>query len=472
MKKVHLVLGIIAVFVDYTMLIAAGLAAYAVRYTRIVQDVRPVIFDLSQGYFLGLVLVVALAWIVIFALSGMYTHTYNSRITREFLRIFVGCSLGFLGIITFLFWSRELFSSRFILLVAWIFAIIFVLVGRIILRIIRIQLLKHNIGTTAVVLIGTSTTHQVLQQAIADHLVWEFSVIKAYADFDEVVLSELLKHNHIDAIIMTDPSIDRNTRVAVHDFCIQHHIDFHYTADIFDAQSHNVVMHTFAGVPVVSIKKTKLEGWGRIYKRMFDLVFSLLGIIILGPLMVIIAIAILLDSGFPIIYKNERVGKNGTLFNVFKFRYLKLEYCTGTAYDTEGVAARAEADLIAKQNKRQGGLYKIVNDPRKTRVGTWLEKLSLDELPQLFNVLIGNMSLVGPRPHQEREVVQFPKNHQRVQTIKPGITGLAQISGRSDLDVAEELRLDTVYIENWSLLGDLYVILKTPFTLFKTRENS
>lgn len=115
-------------------------------------------------------------------------------------------------------------------------------------------------------------------------------------------------------------------------------------------------------------------------------------------------------------------------------------------------------------------MYKVINDPRSTRVGRFLEKYSLDELPQLINVLMGNMSLVGPRPHQEREVEKFPKNHERVLAIKPGITGMAQISGRSDLNVDEELRLDTLYIENWSILGDINILIKTPLALFRKRN--
>lgn len=472
MKKVQLLLSIIAVLVDYGMLVLAGLAAYAVRYAESVQNVRPVIFDLPQSQYISIVLVVAASWIIVFALTGLYTTTYAQRITRELVRIFVGCSFGFLGIITFLFWSRELFSSRFIMLAAWGFAITFVFFGRILLRIIRRVLLKKNIGVTTVILLGHSHTRNLLHSLSSEQTFAEFRIVGEFDEYNEQTLQAYISTHSIDAIVITDPAITRATRVLVHDFCIQHHLDFHYTADVFDAQAHNVIMHTIAGVPLVSIKKTRLEGWGRVYKRLFDLGVSAGLLLILSPVLLSIAVAITVNSKGPIIYKNERVGKNGTLFFVYKFRYLRLEYCTGDTYDQDGKAAEYEQQLIAQQNNRSGGLYKIPKDPRKTSVGIFLERWSLDELPQLYNVLIGNMSMVGPRPHQQREVAQFPKNHERVQAIKPGITGLAQISGRSDLSVQEELRLDTLYIENWSILYDLYILFKTPLALIRPRQNT
>ena len=184
--------------------------------------------------------------------------------------------------------------------------------------------------------------------------------------------------------------------------------------------------------PIIVIKNTPLEGWGKIAKRIFDIVGSILGIIITSPITILTAIAIKLDSKGPIIFKNERVGHEGN-FNVYKFRYMKMEYCTGSQNPDYKKALELEKELIEKQSVRQGPLYKIKNDPRKTRVGRIIEALSIDELPQLWNVLKGDMSLVGPRPHQPREVEKYETWQKRTLSIKPGITGLAQISGRSDL---------------------------------------
>lgn len=472
MKRIQLTFNLLAVLVDFIALLLAGWGAYALRYASYVQSIRPIIFDLPAGKYSVLVVWVAIAWLLIFALVGLYTTTYREKMARELARIFVACSLGFMAIVTFMFSSRELFSSRFILLAAWIFAIVFVSFARAILRFFRRALLVRNVGTTNIMIIGNDTTTENLILLYHRQPVLGFRVVAKMPNYDPEKLKKNLDQNKIDEIFLADSSINRDTRVEIHDFCIQNHLGFRYVADMFDAQSHNVVIQPMGGIPVVEIKKTRLEGWGRIYKRIFDLLVSFLLLVLLFPLLVLISLAIKIDSPGPVIYKNKRVGKDGKSFVLYKFRRLIAEYCTGDEYDSEGKAAQYEKDLITKKNERQGGLYKIINDPRSSRVGRFLEKYSLDELPQLFNVLLGSMSLVGPRPHQPREVSQFPKNHQRVQAIKPGMTGLAQISGRSDLHVDEELRLDTLYIENWSVLNDINILLKTPLAVFKKRKFS
>lgn len=470
MKKFQLVFSVLAVAVDYGLLVLAGLTAYFVRYNPAVQEIRPVIFDLPYGEYLNLVLTVGLLWLIIFALVGLYHTSYLQRVGQELARVFLGCSLGFLTVVTFLFWSRELFSSRFIMLAAWLFAVLYLSLGRLLLRWLRRILLTKNLGITNVVIIGQGKATDDLVAIFYRQPVWGFRVRERFALFEPEKIESLLKLDRIDEIILADPDVDRDSKVALHDFCIQNHLGFRYVADMFDAQSHNIFIQAIGGIPVVEIKKTRLEGWGRIAKRTFDLLAGFILLILFLPLLVLIAVLIKIDSRGPVIYLNERVGKNGRPFKVYKFRRLIFEYCTGAAYDDDGQAANYELDLIKQKNARQGGLYKVVDDPRSTRVGKILEKYSLDELPQVFNVLKGEMSLVGPRPHQSREVEKFPKNHERVLAIKPGITGLAQISGRSDLNTDEELRLDTLYIENWSLLWDISILLKTPLVLFKKRK--
>jgi len=178
----------------------------------------------------------------------------------------------------------------------------------------------------------------------------------------------------------------------------------------------------------------------------------------------VVAILIKLDSPGPIIYKNVRVGPKND-FDTYKFRSMKIEYCTGGQYDKTGAADSLENELIEKQSMRSGPVYKIADDPRRTRLGRFLEKTSLDELPQFFNVLLGEMSLVGPRPHQPKEVAKYERWHKKVFNIKPGVTGLAQISGRSEIDFDEEAKIDTYYIENWSLGLDFKILLKTPLAV-------
>ena len=177
------------------------------------------------------------------------------------------------------------------------------------------------------------------------------------------------------------------------------------------------------------------------------------------------ALAILFETGLPILFRNERAGEHGKLFNALKFRTMYQKYCIGTSFSDHEHALEYEKELIAKQSIKEGPVYKIKDDPRVTRAGKFLRRASIDELPQLFNVLSGKMSLVGPRPHQKREIEQYEKHHKRVLEIKPGITGLPQISGRSDLSFEEEVRFDIYYMEHWSLKLDFIILLKTPFVV-------
>lgn len=157
---------------------------------------------------------------------------------------------------------------------------------------------------------------------------------------------------------------------------------------------------------------------------------------------------------------------------MYKFRYMQWRWCTTKRNPHWEEALAYEKQLIAERSVRVGPIYKIKDDPRKTRIGKYLERLSIDEFPQFFNVFMGDMSLVGPRPHQQREVEKYREYHRRLLTIKPGITGMAQTSGRSDLDFEDEYNLDVYYIENWSLLLDAKILLRTPLAVLRPRKNA
>jgi lipopolysaccharide/colanic/teichoic acid biosynthesis glycosyltransferase len=221
---------------------------------------------------------------------------------------------------------------------------------------------------------------------------------------------------------------------------------------------------------LLEVSHTNLDGWMVVLKRFFDIVFSLTFMIVFSWLYLLIYIAIKIDSDGPAFYLNERVGPSGNVFKLWKFRRFKKEFCTT---NDNKAALEFEKELIKKSNlKDEGPLYKIGNDPRKTRVGAFLEKTSLDELPQFINVLIGDMSIVGPRPHQPREVEKYEDEHFKVLNIKPGITGLEQINGMSDLSFEKEVFYDKYYLEHWNFWVDIWIIIKTPFAIIFNRQKS
>lgn len=208
-----------------------------------------------------------------------------------------------------------------------------------------------------------------------------------------------------------------------------------------------------AGLPLIHVTTPALDGGQRVAKRLFDVVVSGALIVLASPLLLIIALVLKLTDPGPVLFKQERVGIEGTHFGMLKFRSMVVD------------AERRLAEL-EDRNEGNGLLFKMKNDPRITPVGRFLRKYSLDELPQLFNIFAGSMSLVGPRPPLPREVAAYEKDVRRRLLVKPGLTGLWQVSGRSNLSWQDSVRLDLYYVENWSLAGDLVIILKTARAVF------
>ncbi|QNE15591.1 sugar transferase [Pseudarthrobacter sp. NBSH8] len=208
-----------------------------------------------------------------------------------------------------------------------------------------------------------------------------------------------------------------------------------------------------AGLPLIHVTTPTLEGGQRVAKRLFDIVVAGFLIVVFAPLMAIIALMVRIDTRGPTLFRQERVGIEGTHFRMLKFRSMVVD-------------AELQLAELAHRNEGNGILFKIKDDPRITRVGGFLRKYSLDELPQLFNIFAGSMSLVGPRPPLPSEVEVYEQDVRRRLLVKPGLTGLWQVSGRSNLSWQDSVRLDLYYVENWSLAGDLVILLRTVRAVF------
>jgi len=210
---------------------------------------------------------------------------------------------------------------------------------------------------------------------------------------------------------------------------------------------------------MIRLFREPLSSTARIIKRTFDLIVATVAIVVLAPLWLLIALLIKLDSKGPVFYTQERVGMDGRLFLLYKFRTMKAgsDPEVHKEYQLAFIAGRAEANLGDDQRPT----YKLLSDPRITRIGKWLRRSSLDEVPQLLNVLMSDMSIVGPRPPIPYEVESYELWHRKRLDMKPGLTGLWQVSGRNTLPFEEMVRLDVFYIENWSLLLDLKIMLRT-----------
>lgn len=470
MKKTSILLMVLKVPVDFLMLILASISAYYLRFSNWAVELKPVLFDLGLYQFLNISALVALAWLVVFAIVGLYSADPNRKFGEEVVRVVFGCSVGLALVTLYIFFTRDIFESRFLVAAGWGFSVAYVVFGRLLVRGFKGLLYRMNTGLRRVVIIGEDKTKKDIKKTLTDRSELGYEVVAEYPHFNDKNKKEILEQG-ADEIIFTNPRSHKKQEVlSAMRWCNEYHIVFKYTADLFSTFATNMKVHPLAGMPVVEIQRTSLEGWGRVVKRVFDVVGSIILIILTSPIMLFAAIGTLIETGRPVIYKNKRVGLKGEEFFTLKFRSMYQDGSIGPQFENSEEAEKIEQELIKKQNSRKGPIYKIEDDPRITPFGGFLRRWSIDELPQFFNVLFGDMSLVGPRPHQPKEVEGYKPHHKRVLVVKPGITGLSQISGRSDLSYEEEIKLDIFYIENWSLFLDMIILIKTPFILFKNRK--
>jgi len=463
MKRSELAFTLALIPLDLFALFSAGVAAYYSRFYPAFTSIRPVLFNLTLQQYLLIISSTMPIWLFVFAPAGLYSIR-RKPLAKELTRVVLATSASMATIFAVLFFSRTLFDSRFIALAAWVCAIVFVGLGRMILRGLERSLMEFGIGVHCVGVIGSSETAQDLIRLFKTNPRLGFRVVEQTDTFSENTakkFKQLLAKNVLDDVILADPEASKKTVLDLIAFTDEEHIGFRYSADLFAAAVGKSVFHMYAGIPIIEVQKTPLDGWGAIYKRLFDIVGSLFLITLTSPIMILTAIAIKLDSRGPVFFSkmddaspSKRIGQGGKPFRYFKFRSM-----------IPGTHTMRYKELSEKDSRKGSPLVKIQNDPRITQVGSFIRTFSIDELPEFFLVLKGDMSLVGPRPHLPEEVAKYKPEHKRVLTIKPGITGMAQISGRADLDFDEEVRLDTYYIEHWSPWFDFYILLKTPFVV-------
>ena len=469
MNRFELLFSAIRVPVDFVLIILAGFLSYQIRISSFAVEARPILYDLSNSWYNGFVLVFAIITIIILAFSGMYITKRTRTIVIEFYRILSSVSTTTLIIILYyFFYSRDIFSSRFLIISIWTLSIVLLLIGRVGLHLIQdyiISRYKWGIHRVAIIL-GHNIAGKLLLDALKTKSGLGYQIVETQNDLDIKRLRHLIITKQIDEVILADTNLEQEKLIKVNYLCEEYKIDFQYIPNIFDMYT-QVEIKNLSGVLLFRVKRTTLEGWGSIYKRIFDIIVSSLAIIILSPIYILTIIAIKLDSPGPILYKNRRVGVGKKIFNVYKFRSMYQDMCTD---ETNLSTIELEKKILAENGTKTGPVNKIKDDPRVTKLGKFIRKTSIDELPQFFNVLQGKMSLVGPRPHQPREVDNYKQHHKKVLTIKPGITGMAQVNGRSDLSFEEEVLYDTFYIENWSIWLDIIILLKTPWAIIAPRK--
>ncbi len=458
MRRLDIITAAVSVPVDFAMVCVAGITAYSLRFSGTIASLRPALAELRFRTFFLYTLSIAIGWLLCMAIAGLYTLRRRSAIS-ELGRIILASSTAITALIVYIFFQRELFSSRFIVLAGWLLAILYLTIARLLIR-LCIRLLKNaGIGLQSLLVVGTGE--------FADHIVTDlyagkqngFTLVGRMSDLQGGIetFREIVAAKHPDMVLLASTSLPQTDTLALLDASQQLHVDFAYAADLFATHAGHLEMRTLFGQPVVEVKRTKLDGWGRIWKRTFDEIGSTLLLIILSPVFLILAVLIKIDSVGTVFVKLPRVGERGRLFTLYKFRSMIQN------------AHTLKPTLMEQNERNDGPLFKITNDPRVTRFGRFMRRTSLDELPQLINVFLGQMSLVGPRPHEPEEVAHYQPWHQKLLTIKPGMTGMAQVSGRASLSFDDEARLDIAYLENWSFANDILILFRTPGAVISRR---
>jgi exopolysaccharide biosynthesis polyprenyl glycosylphosphotransferase len=470
MKKLDLTFAAIRVPVDAAMIILAGWTAYWIRISDTVTEYRPVLFDIDLSELTRVMFGVAMLWIFIFAINKLYSIGRRS-ILEEVTQVFYAVSTGMMVVFTAIFFSQEIFESRFIVLAAWVLAMIFIIIARILLRGLQRSMHSLGYGLENVIIIGTAEAAKPLMDEFQLKPSIGVNVLGRKANFDNETRSWVIrtkKKQGVDRIILADPDINRKNALALRAFCDQYHIGFFYTADLLEATTSRLRAHAIAGIPLFEVQKTSLIGWGRIYKRTFDIVFSIILIILTLPIQIVTVIILLFERQGGVMLNKlpngkpfTRIGEGGKPFKFKKYRSM-VKDAHKLRYDKEFISKHN-----IKDTRKGSPLSKFEKDPRITPYGRFMRAASIDEIPQFYNVLLGNMSLVGPRPHLPEEVDKYQPGQLKVLTIKPGITGMAQVSGRADLDFNDEVTLDIFYIENWTPWLDLAILVKTPIAVLK-----
>jgi exopolysaccharide biosynthesis polyprenyl glycosylphosphotransferase len=450
---------------DFVALLAAYVLAYILRVTL---DERSLINQISSDEYLKTFLLLTPLWLVIFAFLGLYRrYVYDYR-WREISLLAVGVVIGSMALITYDFIAKEpIFPARLVPIYGLIVGFLLLVLERTILRGLRMYMWRTGFGVNRVLAIGSGeallglmnnlqkpsrTGFDLIAVATKDQIPTNYKgkVMTSYSD----ALKDLpgLGVNTVLVTGVSDDSKIANEALAA---AQANHASYKFIPSHAGLLSNNIDVELFQGLPVVTVHQTALIGWGRIIKRLFDIFASGLAMILLSPVYIIIAIFIKLGDGGPVFFKQARLSRFNTTIYIFKFRSNNLTY-NGLSPE-QAFKKMGKPELIKKY--RANGDF-LDNDPRITKVGRFLRKTSLDELPQLYNVLRGDISLVGPRALMPQELQNYPYKN-LILSVKSGITGLAQISGRRDIGFEERRALDLYYVQNWSFWMDVKILFRT-----------
>jgi exopolysaccharide biosynthesis polyprenyl glycosylphosphotransferase len=425
--------------------------------------------DLPLSAFVWIQVSLTAVTLVVFYFKGVYSQPRGASWLDQMSRIAGGALTSVAILILGSLLTNPVLNSRLIFLFFYIATLAIVGVERFTAKGIRMWLWRHGINVRRVLVVGAGYAGQRIMKDVMERPDLGYTlagyVEDERADGDWTVpmnghgyparlgqladVEQVIHAGQIDEVIVALPATAHPLITQFIDRCRQCRVSFRLVPDLFEMRFNQVQIDALNGIPLIGLKEVALRGGNLWIKRTLDVALAMLVIVLLSPALLLVPLLIKLERPRgPVFFTQERVGRGGRRFRFYKFRSMRPD------------AEQLKPDLLAF-NEAQGPIFKIKNDPRVTRIGKWLRRSSLDELPQLFNILRGEMSWVGPRPPVPSEVERYNDWHRRRLEITPGLTGLWQVSGRSDLSFDDMVKLDLYYAENWSLAFDLKIILMT-----------
>lgn len=464
--------SLILIIIDATVLLTTFVVAYVLR---VQYDPRPLLNEVNAyDYLLSFVSIVPV-WLLVFAALGLYhSNTYNRRLV-EWSKIAIGSFIGILLVIGYEYISGQyIFPARLVAVYALIGSFLLILIEREILRTSRSLLFYFGKGTSRLLIIGDSSATRDIANSLAETHKSGYQVVAIAgpkrlvpAGLDVTHFSSVesalknIVELRISTIIQTDlyDSADRNQRIL--GAAQAHHISYNFIPGEAEFYAGKNTVDVFLGYPMISVSQTPLIGWGAITKQIFDGIVSFILIAILSPLFLLLIILQATLNRGPLFYVSNRLSQFSKPVRLIKFRSMNAKY--GKKDAAIEFRNMGREDLATEYEKH----HKVENDPRITRFGNFLRTTSLDELPQLFNVLRGDLSLVGPRPILPQEAKFSPGRTALLHSVKSGVTGLWQVSGRSNLSFDERIELELFYAQNWSFWLDIKILFKTVAVVFR-----
>jgi exopolysaccharide biosynthesis polyprenyl glycosylphosphotransferase len=454
---------LIMALVDALLVVVAFYIAWWLRYERQWYHVVDPASYTDFPFYFRVAIIASLFILLTFYWQGVYTLPRGTGFFAEFSRLFTSSAIVTLVMMVGNYMFQPLYHSRLVYGMAGGLILLLTTLAHLLYRVLLAQLRRHGIGIRPILLVGAGEISRTIMRTLLAEPSLGYHVVgfldddpqKGERDLGPFTalgpidnLSRTLVENQVEEVIVTLPWQYHRRIMSVLRQCQHAGVKARVVPDVLQLSLDKVDIEVLRGIPIISIKPASIAGPQFAIKRVMDLLLTSLGLLLALPVMAILALAIKLDSPGPVFFIQKRVGRDGKLFRAYKFRSMIV--------DAEEMKSELE-----QFNEADGPLFKIKDDPRRTRVGRFLRRTSLDELPQIFNVLKGEMSLVGPRPALPEEVTAYDSWHRKRLEALPGLTGLWQVSGRSNLGFDEMVMLDIYYVENWSPALDIAILMRT-----------